>query len=35
MAIVDALYVALSMRDPERALESERRAFDSVIAKMI
>jgi RpiR family transcriptional regulator, carbohydrate utilization regulator len=35
MAIVDVLYVALSMRDPERALESERRAFDSVIAKMI
>lgn len=35
MAIVDALYVALSMRDPQRALESERRAFDSVIAKMI
>jgi DNA-binding MurR/RpiR family transcriptional regulator len=35
MAIVDALYVALSMRDSERALESERRAFDSVIAKMI
>lgn len=35
MAIADALYVALSMRDPERALENERRAFDSVIAKMI
>jgi DNA-binding MurR/RpiR family transcriptional regulator len=35
MAIVDVLYVALAMRDPERALESERRAFDSVIAKMI
>lgn len=35
IAIVDALYVALSIRDPERALESERRAYDAVIPKTI
>lgn len=33
--IVDALYVALSINDPERALENERRAYDAVIPKTI
>ncbi len=34
-AIVDTLYVALSLVDPDRALESERRAYDAVIPKTI
>ena len=35
IAIVDAIYVTLSLRDAERALDSERRAFEAVIPKTI
>ena len=35
IAIVDALYVAISLRDADRALENERRAFEAVIPKTI
>ena len=35
LGIVDTLYVALSLRDPDRALEHERRAYDAVIPKTI
>ncbi len=35
IAIVDAIYVALSLRDADRALQNERRAFEAVLPKTI